>query len=158
MDLRLAPANNSPLLVEDPTEPRFVVMANRVDAPVFSCGLQVSGDAGRRWRSANPVPALPPGAERCYAPEVAFDREGVLYYLFIGLHGAGNEPMGAFLTTSRDRALTFSVPRRVLGPFNFGVRMAIDRTLGTSGRIHLTWLHATSDPPTGGLGRRRTRS
>ncbi|MDP9388208.1 MAG: glycoside hydrolase [Actinomycetota bacterium] len=152
MDRRVEPANNSPMLVADPTDARFVVMANRLDAPDFGCALQVSGDAGRGWRTATPVPNLPLGADKCYAPEVAFDADGVLYYLFVGLAGRGNEPMGAFLTTSVDRAATFSEPRRVLGPRNFGVRMAIDADHGAKGRIHLVWLHATSDPPLGGFG------
>jgi len=151
MDLSVEPASNSPLLVSDPTERRFVVMANRIDSPAFSCALQVSGDGGQSWEPVDAVPDLPVGADTCYAPEVGFDRDGVLYYLFVGLHGAGNEPMGAFLTTSADRARTFSPPRQVLGPLNFGVRMGIDRDLGRSGRIHLLWLHATSDPA-GGFG------
>lgn len=148
----VAAANNSPVLAADPTEPKFVVMANRLDAPDFGCALQVSGDGGRSWLTGNPVPDLPPGAAKCYAPEVAFDADGVLHFLFVGLQGAGNEPMGAFLTISEDRGRTFSEPRQVLGPLNFGVRMAIDRDMGVSGRIHLVWLHATSDPPLGGFG------
>ena len=152
MNQNLGPANNSPVLAADPTEDRFVVLANRLDAPDFGCALHVSGDKGRSWAPAAPVPELPEGVEKCYAPEVAFDRDGLLYYLFVGLAGKGNEPVGAFLTTSRDRARTFSPPRRVLGPSNFAVRMAIDRTMGPTGRMHLVWLHATSDPPLGGFG------
>lgn len=152
MDQGVGLANNSPSLVADPTEPRFVALANRLDAPDFGCALQVSGDGGRGWVTAAPVTELPPGADKCYAPEVAFDRHGVLYYLFVGLTGEGNEPMGAFLTTSADRARTFTRPREVLGPLNFGVRMAIDPSIGSNGRIHLVWLHATSDPPLGGFG------
>ena len=152
MDLGVRAAHNSPVLALDPTEPRFVVVANRLDAPDFGCALQVSGDRGRGWTPVNPVPKLPAGADKCYAPEVAFDDEGVLYYLFVGLAGRGNEPMGAFLVTSKDRAQTFSVPRRVLGPRNFAVRMAVDASIGDRGRIHLVWLHATSDPPLGGFG------
>lgn len=148
----LAAANNSPVIATDPTEPQFVVIANRLDAPDFDCALQLSGDGGRGWLTAQPVPQLPPGADKCYAPEVAFNGDGVLYYLFIGLQGAGNEPMGAFLTVSTDRGRTFSPPKQVLGPANFGVRMAIDPTMGTGGRLHLAWLHATSDPPLGGFG------
>lgn len=60
--------------------------------------------------------------------------------------------MGAFIVTSADRAATFSAPRKVLGPANFGVRMAIDRSLGPRGRIHLAWLRAISDTPLGGFG------
>lgn len=152
MHLTVEPSNNSPLLAADPTESRFVVMANRMDAPDFSCALQVSGDGGASWAPVNPVTELPAGADKCYAPEVAFDSEGVLHYLFVGLKGAGNEPMGAFLTSSPDRGRTFSPPDEVLGPLNFGVRMAIDRGAGAQGRMHLVWIHATSDPPLGGFG------
>lgn len=152
MDLGAGLANNSPALVADPTEERFVVMANRLDAPAFGCALQVSGDGGRRWVTAQVSPTLPPGADLCYAPEAAFGADGTLYFLFVGLQGSGNEPMGVFLTSSVDRAATWSPPRQVLGPRHFGVRMAVDQTMGRPGRIHLVWLLATSDPPLGGFG------
>ncbi|MDP9075287.1 MAG: glycoside hydrolase [Actinomycetota bacterium] len=149
MNLGGGVANNSPSIVDDPADARFVVMANRLDAPDFSCALQVSGDHGRTWLPVNPVPDLPQGAEKCYAPEVAFDRGSTLHYLFVGLQGGGNQPMGAFITTSRDRGRSWSVPRQVLGPQNFGVRMAIDRSLSNGGRIHLVWIHADSTPGAG---------
>lgn len=152
MNQARGPGNNSPTLLDDPTNPRFVVLANRLDAPDFSCALQLSGDGGHKWAPANPVPELPAGAEKCYAPEVAFDRRGVLHYLFVGLAGRGNEPMGVFLTTSSDRGRTFTRPRQVLGPLRFAVRMGIDPTLGSAGRLHLVWIEATSDPPLGGFG------
>ncbi len=152
MDEGLSPAHNSPEVIADPTEPRFLVLANRLDAPDFSCALQVSGNGGRGWVSVQTVRELPEGAEKCYAPEVSFDSSGTLYYLFVGLAGRGNEPIGVFLTTSTDRGNTFSNARQVLGPLNFGVRMAIDQTMGNQGRLHLAWLQATSDPPLGGLG------
>lgn len=145
-------SSNSPMLAADPREPRFVVIANRLDAPDFSCALQVSGDAGRTWVTAQPVPKLPDGAEKCYAPEVAFAPDGTLHYLFVGLAGPGNRPMGAFLVSSSDRAHTFSPPLRVLGPLNFGVRMAVAADEGEAGRIHLVWIKATSDPSLGGFG------
>lgn len=150
-DLRAQRAQNSPLLSADPTNTRFVVLANRLDAPDFACALQLSGDGGRTWVPADPVPELPTGADKCYAPEVGFDTSGRLYYLFVGLQGAGNVPMGAFLTTSTDRARTFTPPRKVLGPNVFSVRMAIDPTLEGDGRLHLVWLQANSDPPLGGF-------
>ena len=151
MDLSRGFANNSPNLAADPTDGRFVAMANRIDAPDFSCGLQVSGDRGRTWRSVNVFAELPPGADKCYAGEAAFDGDGTLYYLFVGLEGPGNEPMGAFLTSSTDAGRTFARPREVLGPLNYAVRMAIDPDAGDRGRIHLAWLHAGSDPPLGGF-------
>lgn len=151
MNQRVGPNNNSPELVADPGDGRFVVLANRLDGPDFSCALQVSGDGGASWIGANPVRKLPAGAEKCYGPEAAFDRNGRLYYLFVGLAGKGNQPMGVFLTSSVDRGRTFSVPRQVLGPLNFAARMAIDATVGRAGRIHLVWIHASSPPPLGGF-------
>lgn len=150
-DQRAPAANNSPVLVADPSDSRFVVAAHRLDAPTFGCGLQVSGNGGHGWVGAAPVPNLPSGVDTCYAPEVIFDREGTLYYLFSGLHGLGNEPVGIFLATSRDRGRTFSSPWEVLGPERYMVRMAIDPTLGKKGRIYLTWLEVAVGAPLGGL-------
>ncbi len=152
LEQTVAPASNSPLIVADPTEPRFVVLANRLDAPDFGCALQLSGDGGRSWIPAAPVPALPSGSEKCYAPDVAFDRGGKLYYMFVGLAGNGNHPVGVFLATSVDRGHSVSAPRPVLGPSNFGARMALDPDQGAQGRIHLVWVHAATDPPLGGFG------
>lgn len=151
MDLGAGPANNSPQIAVDPTNSRFVVTAHRLDAPDFACAFEVSGDSGSSWVSDSPLRELPAGADKCYAAEAVFDRDGTLYYLFVGLQGAGNQPMGAFLTSSRDRARTWTPPQPVLGPHNFGVRIAIDGALGSHGRIHLAWLHADADPPTGGF-------
>ena len=151
MNMGPRPANNSPSLLADPNEPSFVALANRLDAPDFGCALQVSGDGGKSWLPVVPVPHLPPGAQKCYAPEIAFDSSGALYYLFVGLAGPGNSPIGAFITKSTDRGRRFSSPRQVLGPERYQVRMAID--MGASGRdrVHLVWLQAGSDPPLGGL-------
>lgn len=149
MDRVAKPSNNSPTMVADPTESRFVVEANRLDAP-YGCSMNLSGDGGRTWVGANPIP-LPAGADSCYAPEVAFDRRGRLYLLFVGLHGAGHTPMGVFLLSSTDRARAFSSPRQILGPDNFQVRMALDPSGGLNGRIILAWLAAGASPPTGGF-------
>ncbi len=152
MDLEFGAANNSPRLLADPTNPAFLALANRIDAPDFSCALQISGDGGRGWQTAQPVPELPLGADKCYGAEIAFDKMGILYYLFVGLEDRGNQPIGVFLTKSADRGRTFSTPSRVLDGLKFGVRMAIDSAHGPSGRLHLVWLEATSDPPLGGFG------
>lgn len=151
LDERLQLGHNSPVLAADPADPSFVVLANRLDNPDFGCALQLSGDGGRSWIPWDPVPSLPAGVEKCYAPEIAFDRKGVLHFLFLGLAGQGNSPTGAFLVTSSNRGRTFSEPRQVLGPERYMVRLAIDPTLGSSGRLHLVWLEAGSDPPLGGL-------
>ena len=151
VDERLQLGHNSPVLLADPGDPSFVILAHRLDNPEFNCALQVSGDGGRSWFPVRPVPELPPGTDRCYAPEIAFDRKGVLHYLFIGLQGQGNNPSGTYLVTSRDRGRTFTSPRQVLGPERYMVRMAIDRTRGSAGRLHLVWLETSADPPLGGL-------
>ncbi|HET7487844.1 MAG TPA: sialidase family protein [Acidimicrobiales bacterium] len=151
MDLSVQAENDSPLLLADPVEPRFVVMANRVDFPGFGCALQVSGDGGRGW-APDPLPELPDGVESCYAPEVAFDRAGRLYYLFVGLAGPGHRPIGAWLVSSNDHGRTFSKPRQVLSGLKFGVRMAIDHTMGRQGRMYLTWIEARSEVGLGSFG------
>ncbi|MBV8528847.1 MAG: exo-alpha-sialidase, partial [Candidatus Dormibacteraeota bacterium] len=46
---------------------------------------------------------------------------------------------------------SFSTPRKILGPERYQVRMAIDQSDGTVGRIHLVWLESTTPAPTGGL-------
>lgn len=150
-DERRAPANNSPQLRVDPTDSRFVALASRVDNPDFGCALSLSGDSGRDWLPVDPVAPLPAGVDRCYAPEIVFDRMGTLWYLFIGLHGAGNSPVGAYLVSTQDRGRTFSAPRHVLGPQRYMVRMAIDTSMGAQGRLHFVWLEARSAPPAGGL-------
>lgn len=152
MDQTIGPANNSPMLVADPADGRFVALANRLDAPDFGCALQISGDSGKSWTEVNPISALPAGAAKCYAPEIAFDRRGTFYYVFTGLTADGNQPMGSFLVSSTDRARTFSAPHQVLGASNFEVRMAIEIAAGGSARMHLAWLHASAPPPSGGFG------
>lgn len=152
INLQSQRAQNSPSIVVDPTDPRFVALANRVDGPAFGCALHVSGDAGLSWWAAHPVRELPADVERCYAPDIAFDREGRLYFLFVGLKGRANTPVGVFLTTSNDRGQTFDPPRRVLGPDRYGARMALDPGGGTHGRIHLVWVEPTAPVALGGFG------
>ncbi len=151
VDLQVGQANNSPMLLADPTDAGVLAVASRIDGPDFGCALHISVDGGRLWSPARPAPTLPAGAEKCYAPELAFDRDGLLYYLFVGLQGLGNTPMGVFLTTSSDRGRTFSAPRPVLGPKNFQVRMVLDPDVGSRGRLHLVWLQVTGDLALGGL-------
>lgn len=149
-DLIAKTANNSPVVAADPTDRRFLALANRVDGPDFSCALQVSGDRGRTWVTPL-LPKLPAGVEKCYAPEIAFDRRGTLYFLYVGLAGKGNRPVGAYLLTTSDRAHSFSEPWRVLDGQRFGVRMAIDAGLGANGRIHLAWLQPGPEPLNNGF-------
>lgn len=149
MDNSAALAHNSPVVAADPNDERVVSLASRMDNPEFGCSLHISGDRGQTWLPAPVIPRLPEGAEKCYGPEIAFDREGRLNYLFLGLSGLGNNPVGAYLVQATDGG--YSKPVRVLGPERYMVRMAIDRTIGANGRIHLIWLEAGADPPLGGL-------
>lgn len=150
-DLRPPRAHNSPQMAVDPTDEDFMALANRLDNPDFSCALQLSADGGRGWVPADPVPQLPEDAEKCYAPQVAFDADGTLHYLFVGLAGPGNHPVGVYLTRSDDGGRSFSPPHKVLGEGNYQVRMTIDRSMVERGRLHLVWLQTTAEPPLGGL-------
>jgi hypothetical protein len=150
-DLSSPQSNNSPQLAADPTGPSFVVAAARSDGVEVTCRLAVSTDGGRLFAPARPVPQLPRGVDRCYAPQVAFGPKGVLYVAFVGLRGPTNTPTGLYLTRSTDHARSFSAPWPVLGPGNYQARMAIDRSLGQDGRIYLVWLHLTAPPTLGGL-------
>lgn len=150
-DLRAPRAHNSPVLAVDPTDSSFLALAHRLDAPDFSCGLALSGDGGRAWVGADAVTALPDGIDHCYRPQVAFDDEGTLYYLFVGLGGRGNRPQGVWLTTSEDRGRSFAQPWQVLGPDRYQVQMAINRARGERGRLHLAWLALGGAPTLTGL-------
>lgn len=136
-------AATSPVLAVHPDEPEFVALANRIEAPAFGCALQVSGDAGRTFVPTEPVSDLPEESETCYAPDVTFGPDGTLYYLFTGLAGRGNRPVGAYLTSTPDRGRTFRMPRRVLEENRFGTRFAA----GPDGRLHLVWVETGGREP-----------
>ncbi|MGH9156290.1 MAG: sialidase family protein [Acidimicrobiales bacterium] len=134
-------SHNSPTLVRSPVDPDLLAVANRIDTPRFSCALHTSADGGARW-AATAVP-FPEGEEqppRCYAPDVAFDRAGVLYLSFVTLAGAGNTPHAAWTASSADGGQTLSEPVRVAGPLAFQVRLAAHPTV--PGRLYLSWLQA----------------
>ncbi len=132
-------ANNSPTLVRSPTKPRNLVVANRIDAPRYSCALHVSTDAGATW-SQTPVPA--PERERiCYAPDVAFASDGTLYMSFVTLRGAGNVPNAVWLTKSTDGGKTLSKPEKIHGKLAFQVRLATDPR--ERRRLYMTWVQGS---------------
>ena len=132
-------AHNSPTLARNPADRSQLAIANRIDSPRYSCALQVSGDAGATW-SQTPIP-LPAGEEpKCYAPDVAFGRNGTLYLSFVTLHGNGNEPHAVWLSHSRNGGRTLSRPRKLLGALSFQTRLVADPA--RAGRLYLTWLDA----------------
>lgn len=152
MHRTVGPGNNTPQIAAHPEDEEFLALANRLDAPDYSCALHVSGDGGESWTPVEPVTELPQGAEKCYGPEIAFGPDGILYFLFVGLAGEGNRPMGVYLTKSDDGGRSFGEPQQLLGELKFGVRMAMDRDAGQRGRLHFTWIDARSEPATGGFG------
>ena len=92
-------AHNSPELIRNPVDAANLVVANRIDEPRYSCALNVSFDGGGRWNQT-PIP-VPPGEEpKCYAPDVAFDSEGILYMSYVTLAGAANAPNAVWLVRS----------------------------------------------------------
>ncbi len=133
-------ANNSPTLVQNPVRSGNLAVANRIDTPSFSCALQVSMDSGSHWRRVH-VP-IPRGEEpKCYAPDLAFAADGTLYVSYVTLRGRGNVPDAVWIVDSTDGGQTLSVPRRVLGPLAFQVRLTTDPARPR--RLYLTWLQAS---------------
>lgn len=135
-------AHNSPELIRNPVDAANLVAANRIDEPRYSCALSVSFDGGGRWNQT-PIP-VPPGEEpKCYAPDVAFDSEGILYMSYVTLAGAANAPNAVWLVRSRDGGRTVSRPTEIaaLGRNSFTVRLTADPD--QPGLLYATWLDAS---------------
>ena len=111
-------ANNSPSLARNPRRPANLAVVNRVDTPAFSCRLHVSFDDGKRWSDTR-IP-IPKGEEpKCFAPDVAFARDGKMYVSFVTLRGLGNTPNAGWIVRSEDGGRTLSEPTKALGPWAF---------------------------------------
>lgn len=137
-DPALPSAHNSPRILVNPLNPKTLVAAGRVDRPDFSAGVHVSRDAGRTWAGSSLV--LPPGEERAFEPQIAFDAKGTLFVLFSTLKGQAVVPNAVWLEGSQDGGRTFSRPVKVTGPFAYQPRLALDRT---TGNVHVSWVQAT---------------
>ena len=139
LDLR---ANNSPALVQSPVEPGNLVVANRIDSPEYSCALNVSFDGGGRWaQTPIPAPSNRSAGTKCYAPDVAFGRDGTLYLSYVTLKGRANAPEAVWITGSKDGGKTLAAPVRTPLPRHaFQVRITADPRV--PGRIYLTWVQA----------------
>jgi len=147
----LIEAHNSPSLAVSPSDPRTVVVADKVDRPRFKAALSVSRDGGGSWQPlAFPTPA---GQDRPYAPTLLWTGDGVLHLSFVTLAGSGNSPGAGWLTSSKDAGTTWSTPQQVLGDFAFQVRMAADPS-GTT--LYLTWLQADKESTAAQLSFNRT--
>ena len=134
-------AHNSPALAANPVDPSEVVIANRVDSPLFSCALHVSSDGGATF-SQTPIP-VPAGEEaKCFAPDVVFDAAGTMYMSFVTLRGPGNVPHAVWLVTSDDGGRTLTPPRRVGGGLAFQVRLAAHPSVPRE--LYMTWLQASA--------------
>lgn len=133
----LVDANNSPTVVQNPTDPDNLVVVNRIDRPSFAATLHYSVDGGQVWRS-NALP-LPDGLDRVYAPDAAFADDGTVYVTYANLTGPGNVPQNLWLARSGDGGRTLSEPSRVAGELSFQARLVVS----PDGTIHVTYLQAT---------------
>lgn len=134
----LIDANNSPAVARNPHRPGNLVIVQRVDRPTFSALLESSFDGGATW--ATQALPLPDGADRPYAPDVAFGPDGTLYVLYVNLEGVGNTPANLWLATSHDGGRTLAAPTHVAAKLCFQARIAVD----SRGTIYLTWLQANA--------------
>jgi hypothetical protein len=137
-------AINSPTVLRNPTRSDNLVVTYRVDRPNYSALLEHSQDGGESWAQTE-LP-VPPGTPACsatvnnrpcpFGPDMAFDKDGTLYVLYVNLTGAGNSPENLWLATSSDGGRTLGPPSRIAGRLTFQARLAVapDKT------IHVTWL------------------
>jgi hypothetical protein len=130
-------ALNSPTLAQNPVSPANLVVSSRIDTPFFSCALDVTFNSGASW-SQTAIPAPKGEQPKCYAPSVAFARDGTLYLSFVTLAGAGNTPHALWVSTSKDGGRTLSTPVRVHGGLTFQARLATDPR--DPHRVYVTWL------------------
>lgn len=130
-------ALNSPSLVQNPANSANLAVSSRIDTPFFSCALDVTFNSGATW-SQTAIPAPKGEQAKCFAPDLAFARDGTLYLSFVTLAGAGNSPHALWVATSKDGGRTLSTPVRVHGPLTFQARLAADPR--DAHRVYLTWL------------------
>ncbi len=133
-------AASSPALIIDPTDANHLVAASRLDRPRFGAMIHFSSDGGRTWKES--ALSVPPGEDRPYAPDVAFDADGNLFALFTTLTGPSNTPGGVWLERSTDGGATFSEPVQVTGPYAFQARLAV---APDGRRVHVTWVQSTAE-------------
>ena len=139
-------AINSPTILHNPKNASNLVASYRVDRPNYSAALQHSENGGKTW-ALTELP-LPNGTTPCsatiagkpcpFAPDMAFDRDGKLYVIYVNLVGNGNGPQNLWISTSTDGGKTLAPPVKIAGGVGeiFQARMAI----APDHAIHITWL------------------
>jgi len=145
-------AHNSPTLVANPTDPANLALANRIDSPRFSCALRTSFDGGATWLNV-PVPSPAGAAIGCFAPDVAFGPDGVLYLSYTSFADVpphGTVPDAVWMVTSSDGGRTLDPPVRASGPLAFQLRLTADPT--RPGRVYLCWVQASETSTWGFVG------
>jgi hypothetical protein len=128
-------AHNSPAAAQDPTRPRVVAVANRIDTPAFSCALSRSTNGGASWHVVD-LP-LASGAPNCYWPDVAFDGDGRMLVLYTATGGRFNRPVGVWLQAFDPQGAPDGPAVRVAGEAAFHARVA-----ARGRRVLATWVQA----------------
>lgn len=137
-------AHNSPAVAVDPSNPASVVVADRIDTPMFSCSVHVSRTGGATWQPLD-LP-LPPGTPNCFWPDVAFDGRGRLLVLYTATGGRFNLPIEVWLQPY-EQFRPAGPPVQVAGREAFHARMAVSH-----GSVLVSWVQAgeaTRDKPLG---------
>lgn len=145
VDPLVVTAQNSPVVVVNPTDANNLVVVSRVDLPRFECGVHVSLDGGSSFRET-PLPI----SGSCFAPDAAFGPDGTLFVAFT-IFSASAEPAtvpgGLWVSSSGDGGRSLGAPVLASGPLAFQARLAADPA--RPGRLFLTWVQAAD---TSGFG------
>jgi hypothetical protein len=137
--------NTSPVAAADPRRPEVLAVAGRVDAPRLACKVAVTTSGGEAWRKVD-LP-LPPGAENCFWPALAFDGDGNLLVVYTPTGGPFNLPTGLWLQRFTPDLAADGPALQVAGPLTFQPRLAVDGR-----RVFVSWIQARADRDTKFLG------
>ncbi len=122
-------AHNSPAVAVNPSRPKMLAVADRIDTPRQSCSVRRSNDGGATW-------APPLSLGECFWPDVAFEGAGNLLVLTTTLGGPFNQPVSVWL--QRFDGAAPSGPRvQVAGGEAYHARLAVDGE-----RVVVTWVQA----------------
>lgn len=127
-------AHNSPAATASPSDPSTIVLADRIDTPLFGCTVASTADGGTTWRQV-PLP-LPAEAPNCYWPDVAWNAQGQSLVLYGATGGPNNQPVGTWVQRY-DGDEPVGPPAAVTGAHAFHPRLAAD-----GDRVVATWIAA----------------